>query len=158
MVKPIPEGWKIEIPGQDILDEISRKKSRRTLGKRFVTEVNSVIRSSIQEILIREKFKVEKHGLEYFMTFLPVVLTLSSLAWEASGDPNFHFNVVPSAAGFLLCWYVPSVVDTLGPPIFRSREEKYELLMPPLEFDRFLRGYIFVNLKGRNLVRLKAPN
>lgn len=40
----------------------------------------------------------------------------------------------------------------------KSLQEIYEYLMPQVEIDRYLRGLAYLNLKGRNLVRLKIKD
>jgi hypothetical protein len=54
-VKSALEGWKIEIPGEDILDEIVRKDSKKPLNERFAVKVNRTVRDSVREIVFREK-------------------------------------------------------------------------------------------------------
>ena len=60
LVKSIPQGWRIEIPGQDIMEELSRKESKKPLNKRFVSRFNQSLRTAVEEAIVREKLTSEK--------------------------------------------------------------------------------------------------
>ena len=59
LVKSIPQGWRIEIPGQDIMEELSRKESKKPLNKGssqdLINPENSSGRSDSKKKLTSEK-------------------------------------------------------------------------------------------------------
>jgi len=157
LVIPIPEGWRIEIPGQEILEELSKKESKKPLDKRFASRFNQQLRQALSEIIIREKLTEEKYKIieRAINTLLPTgVLTFVSIV---GNTPAWYEWLIYQPIGY-------SILNLLGrvevlieqdAQYRRSLQSIYEYFLPEVEIDRVLRGLAFVNLKGRNLVRLK---
>ncbi|MBI2031815.1 MAG: hypothetical protein HYT08_04350 [Candidatus Levybacteria bacterium] len=153
LVKPIPEGWKIEIPGEEILDRLSRQESKTPLDRRFTAKFNQVIRDSMRKIIFREKLTNQKDNLQY------------KIIWTTAPWWGFLGVSLPTRSFNTISIMIPFMLSALYYPIAhlsKSREKQssslYEYFLPPLEIDRVLRGMAFANLKGRNLVRLKEED
>lgn len=160
LVKSIPQGWRIEIPGQDIMEELSRKESKKPLDKRFVSRFNQQLRQAVNEIIIREKLTSEKNPL--------LIKIIGSLVpwWVVLfvDIPQGHIETpaLYPAVGFSALYYPfmnilkkIAPTETLSMPRNRDNLSLYEYFLPFVEIDRVLRGLVFANLKGRNLVKLK---
>ncbi len=75
-------------------------------------------------------------------------------------DQDYKGLIVGLSANFLLAYPLTNFITmTLEPlrsiGLNRNLTSLYERFMPLVEIDRVLRGFAFVNLKGRNLVRLR---
>ncbi len=149
------EGWRIEIPGEDILDELSRKESKNPLDQRFTARFSQLIRDSMREILLREKLTSEKHSM--FWRIFGSSTPWWGLLSASVTDGSISSSDLVWAIGIAGVYY--PFMNLLPKPaqIPRSRENLsfYEYFLPFIELDRVLRGLAFVNLKGRNLIRLK---
>jgi|SRR3989344_3256598 len=155
LVKSFPEGWRVEIPGQEILEELSRKGSEKPLNKRFASRFNQQLRQALSEIIIKEKLSAEKNP--YFANNLLTSLLAPTIAagWSAFGEFTLLEDI--SLIGPVLLSYgiVNFLARFLNDERCRSLRSFYEFLMPLIEIDRVARGLLFANLKGRNLVRLR---
>lgn len=151
MVKPIPEGWKIEIPGQEIIEELSRQESKKPIGERFTTRINQTLRNLIGEVIFREKLTSDKSSLLSRIYF-------SSPPWWGFlflGIPLRDFSTYSIITPLVVSAFYYPAINSIRNPRNRENLAKYEYFLPPLEIDRVLRGFTFANLKGRNLVRLR---
>jgi len=157
LVKSVPEGWRIEIPGQDIMDELLRKESKVPLGKRFASRFNQSLRTAMGGVIVREKLTAEKDP--YFVRRLVESLIFPALSVYLSSSDGFTLYALDNGIRFILLMYgamnCGSRVFGAERMIQRSLRSFYEYLMPMIEIDRVLRGLAFANLKGRNLVRLR---
>lgn len=154
-VTPIPEGWRIEICDQRIRDELSEKYSGEKLQKKFAAKFNEYLRTGIQQAVLGEKLttRTDLYFGRKLVTSLgyPTVIA----GWSAFG------GLTPGdldGIGILLLVYgmnnaLPYFDN--NERVHRSLRSFYEYFMPEIEIDRVLRGIAFVNLKGRNLVRLR---
>ncbi len=153
-ITSIPEGWRVEICDQRIMDELSEKYSAEALKKKTVESINRYLRAGMREAVRREKFTTEKDS------HLGVKV-ISSLAFPAfvvglSASTGLELKLADLygiGAVFLAYWLFNSSMHVSGDEI-RSFQSVYEYFMPSVEVDRFLRGWAYLNLKGRNLVRL----
>lgn len=158
LVTAIPQGWKIEIPGQEILETLARQKSNRPLNERFTGKVNERLRVSLNEIILREKLTSKNNAelrLRIFASILPPLYTLGFdiLIGINKAIANLRKDLIVI---FIAYGVFNSVLPSLEEDYTkRSIGSWYEHFMPPVEIDRVIRGLAFVNGKGRNLVRLK---
>lgn len=152
---PIPEGWRIEICDQKIRDELSEKYSGEKLQKKFVAKFNQNLRAGIWEALWKEKLTAKKDSNSAFK--LRVSLLYPAVAAGLSALGGFTLRDLYVIGFVLLAYgvnnYLSFFVD--DGRYRRSLRSFYEYFMPPVEIDRIIRGLAFVNLKGRNLVRLR---
>lgn len=156
LVKPIPQGWRIQIPGQEILQDLARQESKKPLDKRFVDRFNLQLRQALGEIIIREKLTAEKKP--YFVNKLISSLLYPTIfaSWSAFG--GFTLRDLGGIGFVLLAYGMSNFLAYFedNKRFARSLHSFYEHFMPPIEIDRVLRGLTFVNFTGRNLVRLAA--
>ncbi|MEK7558787.1 MAG: hypothetical protein AAB521_00610 [Patescibacteria group bacterium] len=154
LVKPIPEGWRIEIPGEDILDELSRKDSKKPLDERFSEKFNQILRDSLREVMFREKLTSDS-GVFYNLrtSFTAIELGIFITLGIGAYNGNISNESIGIIAGTQLSFNVGfnEVLRNVG----WSRKSLIEKLLPPIEFDRYARGIAFMKNKGRNLVRLR---
>lgn len=155
LVKPIPEGWRIEIAGQEILDGLVRQRSQKPLDRRFIKRVNSCLRAAFSEIIIREKLTSEKNP--HFISDLTLSVIHGSVPplWLVIGGLN-EYNI---AWASILPFMTYAFINALREPSYRRKiDHPIEYFFPYVEIDRVIRGLAFANLKGRNLVRPKEKS
>ena len=156
-VLPIPQGWRVEIRDQEILDYLAREQSTKPLDKRFVVQFNRNLRSAFFEILKKEKIGDRDPDFKWkiFLTLPPSIILSISVADGLTVEESFWITV------FTALFY--SNINLFGKDrlnsrahTFRNLESPYEFFMPPVEFDRWVRGAAYLTLKARNLVRLHS--
>ncbi len=154
LVKSIPQGWRIEIPGQDILDELSSEKSKKPLDKRFVARFNHLLRPALNQVMIREKLTAEK-DTQFLRKFLvsTAPLIIAPMEYLLSDKPYSLIYLSADVAGAIMFYVFANFV--YGTAHFWQKKSIYEYFMPPIEIDRVLRGLTYLNIKGQNLTRLK---
>ncbi len=152
LVKPTPDGWRIEIPGQEIIEELSRQESKTPLDKRFTGRFNQVIRDSIREIIFREKLTTEKDVRLSSKAILSAMPLFNGILNGSVALINDSIILLLTAFAFPLVMY--GITNKKFP--IRTLKDRYEYIMPFVEIDRYIRGVIFTKNKGRNLVRLAA--
>ncbi|OGH23643.1 MAG: hypothetical protein A2958_02620 [Candidatus Levybacteria bacterium RIFCSPLOWO2_01_FULL_38_13] len=74
LVRSIPEGWRIEIPGQEMMEELSRKKSKTPMGERFIAKINQQLRQALSELIIKEKLTPKNPHFDTRIFFPPCPL------------------------------------------------------------------------------------
>jgi len=154
-VLPIPQGWRVEINDQEILDDLTRQESRKPLEKRFVAEFNRNLRSALFEILRKEKTgnRDTMFKLRIFATFLPLVAVFPVLSDGLTADDTLW--IIGSCVSNYVFVNMLGIFSHNNPTVnFRNLESPYEIFMPQLEIDRWARGAAYLTLKGRNLARL----
>lgn len=161
LVKSIPQGWKIEIPGQDIMEELSRQESKTPLDKRFTNRFNQIIRDSLREIMIREKLTSESDRTlraKIILSHIPIIhMLLLNALFIAEGNietitpyNSIFIPIIPATYAFARL--------ATGHSLRQHKMDLYEYFMPFVEVDRVLRGIAFMKNKGRNLVRLRPED
>lgn len=172
LVRPTSDGWKIEIPGQEIMEQLSRQESKTPLDKRFTARFNQVVRDSLREIIFKEKLTAEKDKYIRFKIINSSAVYLCSFGMLKLSDlmapsdsvgakigeaPNYIFIPSGIALGLMMqgLLHVSTKRRIYHPEENRSLTEPYEYFMPYVEIDRYTRGIAFMKNKGRNLVRLK---
>ena len=157
LVKSIPEGWRIEIPGQEILDELSRQENKKPLDQRFASGFNQIIRDSLMKIMFREKLTPDG-GNSYKIRAACTIASLSlviplGIAYKF-GNLTPAFIALDVGSIFYMNFLANLGIGRLwGLWSKRSTEEG---ILFPIELDRYLRGIAFMKNKGRNLIRLAA--
>src|SRR3989344_4155614 len=146
LVKSVPEGWRIEIPGQDIMEELSRQESEKPLGKRFVARFNQQLRQALGEVILREKLTTVKDPL----LRRRIIMSLGPYAFMFSGEAAFGaINEVTIPLTLVWQSLVFAIINS-GKMIspegnsigrkFGHRVQLYEFFLPYVQFDRVLRG------------------
>lgn len=154
-VTSIPEGWRIEICDQRILDELLEKFAGEKLQKKFVATFNQFLRAGIWQALRKEKLtsvKDKEIGLKYTVEGLIVG---SAPIFALSG--GYNIADVGFFPGFFIAHDLINIIVIVQKRGNRGRKTLNSLIdyfMPFVEIDRVLRGSAYLNLKGRNLVRL----
>ena len=173
----IPEGWRIEVCDQLIMDELLSQETRKPLDKRFVERINPEVRSILQRIVIREKLTREKDadfrlrlaetvGTTFLITSLSVnrwlfrfPLETSTIGYEIFSFIAWHliFYAGINLLGFINRGGLRNI-KILERRNIRNNNILPEMFGPPVEYDRVLRSLLYANLKGRNLVKLAKDN
>jgi len=152
-VTSIPEGWRVEICDQRIHDELSQKFAGEKLQKKFVAKFNQHFRAGIWQAVWKEKMDVFSRGNYYkvFGSSWPLLLNLfgaSQGGFKAIDIPWFF-------GGSAFMHGIMNISGQLFKLNLRNLTQLYEYLMPLIEVDRVARAFSYLNLKGRNLVRLR---
>lgn len=150
-VLPTPSGWKIEISGQEILEQLMSKTSKRPLERRFVAIFNQSLRIALAQVIVNEKLSVKdgKIRLKYIHEALRVVL------WGGF-TTIVGLEFLPYAATmYVFSNGIWNSFDKLQHRPTRTLNSLLDYLMPSIEIDRVIRGLLYLNLKGRNLVKLQ---
>jgi hypothetical protein len=157
-ISPIPEGWRIEICDQMITNELMSKESRKPLNKRYVDRFNQVLRSALSETVFKDKFTTASDKGNTIKLLIEGAMV--SLIGTYTAFYGYQFFELSSISFYYLQLnlvrnFIGKSISTRNPffPL-RTLNSFYEYFMPPVEVDRALRGYLFINLKGRNLVQL----
>ena len=160
-VTSTPEGWRIEVAGQRILEDLAETESKVPLEERFLGRFKKEVRDSLSYILFEDKL-----SLKTFPARSRFVVTIIQ---PLIGSTNLINGLQPlDAMAIPLTFATWGAVNLTGRylvkhdglseyPWRRSLRSIYEVIMPPVEIDRYLRGLAFLNLKGRNLIRLAVP-
>lgn len=167
LVTSTPDGWRIEIDGQSIAEKLSREESRLSREQRFVKFFNDEVRSALNGIIVKEKLV-----LNDFNSYLRLGLTVFSpllvyVCFETAFETAFslglrrqpyvkEISMILSSYSIINLEFFKISKDEGFPESLSRRhlDSWYDWFMPPLEVDRVIRGLAFVNLKGRDLVRL----
>lgn len=157
-VASIPEGWRVEICDQRIRDELSEKYSGEKLQKKFVEKFNQHLRAGVWQAVWREKLTSEKDSR--FVRKLRNSLLYPTIVAAWSAFDGLTLYDLGGIGALLLAYGMNNVLPYFKDDgrMGRSLRSFYEYFMPPIEVDRVLRGLAFVNLKGRNLVRLRQDS
>lgn len=165
-VTSIPEGWRIEICDQKIRDELSEKYSGEKLQKKFVAKFNQHLRAGLWQAVWKEKLSFAQDNLrpiKAVVSFFP--LMAESIRFIINGDLGSHtlpIDIAMEVIGYFMIYNVGlNIATIIYDNIYYSNVSKrnltsfYETFMPLLEVDRAARAFCYLNLKGRNLVRLR---
>ena len=152
-VTPIPEGWKIEICDQKIHQELAEKYSGEELQKKFVTRFNQHLRAGIWQAVWKEKLTsvkdediIRKYSVEGMMVGSAPIFALTG----GYDIPDLGF--IP---GYFIAHGFISTIGKMRGNQLRTLNSWWNYFTPFVEIDRVIRGFSYLNLKGRNLVRLK---
>ena len=168
-VSSVPSGWLIEVNGEQLREELSQKETSKNLEKAFVSRFNSYIRQALAECLRREKLLSEKDG--FFKDKL-LKSGISAVAIPAGFTRAVIFAMyghdMPAiySAGIGIAFYLAAQaffnLDALslsnGRQYRNIINNRLEIFLPSLEYDRFVRGWFYLAIKGRSLIRLAKDN
>ncbi len=150
-VTKVAGGYRIGISGQAILDDERKKESKKPLETRFVERFNSELAVSLMKAIGKEKLSLDtRYNLSrwFWTLFYPgIYFSISLQDGQIDSDELFR-----ASAFTLLTYGFENVIGFRGSR--KTLNSLPEYFMPPVEFDRYARGIAFMNLKGRNLVRL----
>ena len=158
LVTPAPGAYIVAINGERILQEEQEKDSKKPLDVRFAKKFNEELGASLISVLRKEKLSIQT---VYDKARLHI--TVIPLMFEAV---DFVDGVqVWDLSGVVVTGMVYATMNTLSELLVRrgsspehmgrKHNSSYQLFMPPVEIDRFARGIAFLNIKGRNLVRVQ---
>lgn len=179
LVLSTPDGWRVEISGQRILEGFTKKKSKKSLDERFATSFNEALGTALINIFRREKLTSEKDKtfwnrvaiglLPASVTIMSAVQIFSQVGFkypemqvQADLLTYIHYNWLVNGMAYLMKIYTGfERINGFLRPEMRETETFYEKFigllyaaLPSVEIDRYLRGLMFLNFKGRNMVRL----
>lgn len=151
-VTEVPDGWKLEIAGVKILEDLAEKRSKKPIDERFIQRFNAELRDGLRELIFRDKFRLGERSGKW-----KAFLTAGAPVWMGwdefiDGAQVRDIEIIPWTLGLYGIW---NFVDRMSGNPLRSFKSPYEAIMPPLEFDRFARAILFTKQKGRNLVRIQ---
>lgn len=159
-IQTTPEGVRIEIAGGRILESLReldrRQHNNRRIDERFLKIFNTELRKSMTKALWEEKISV--HNFRDALNHLETIVG-SSIPFAALGD-GADVSDVRSLFWPLGLWTFVNLSGYtmgrfVGKKMGRTIESPAEIMFPPDDVDRFTRGMAFLEIKGRNLVRLK---
>lgn len=164
-VTSIPEGWRIEICDQRIHDELSRKYSGEKLKKKNIESINRHLRAGIWQAVWKEKLSFTQDNLrpiKAVVSFFPLIA--EPIRFITKGDLGSHALPIDIGIEIIGYFMIYNVGLNLATVIYdkvnhsnvsqRNLTSFYEIFMPLLEVDRAARAFAYLNIKGRNLVRL----
>lgn len=144
-----PDGWRIEINDTRMREELqSNDLTGKELQKEFIKQFNKHLKQGIWESVWREKFtNVRDNAVLAKMLSLPL--------WIAP-----FISLDPIATPFFLgaISMGTAAMNVLTGDRLRERrhlDARWEYFMPWVEFDKAVRAYSYLSLKGRTLVREK---
>lgn len=154
-VTSIPEGWRVEICDQRIRDELAEKFAGEKLQKKFVAKFNQHLRAGLWQVLWKEKLTTRKNPYFAGKVFHSLLYPAIFAGWSLIGGLKLPDLV---GVGFVFIAYgIHNCLTYLDDArMRRSLRSFYEYFMPVIEVDRVARARVYLNLKGRNLVRLTS--
>lgn len=153
--KPVFDGYRVEIDELSILQDLPKLEEHK-FDKRFSSEFNKHFRSSLRAILIKEKLTgVENFRDKVAASLLPpVIMSVVRLA-DGLDREDVPIIIVTSLMGNML--FNLNLRYDLNFPLGRkSLSSNYEYLMPAVEVDRVVAGFVYLDTYGRDLVRAKS--
>ncbi len=155
-VTSIPEGWRVEICDQRIRDELSEKYSGEKLQQKFVAAFNQHLRSGIREAVWKEKLTTKKDEDVRWRYALDAFIYCGLVAFEAF-DGLVLSDLKIIVPKILVAYPAINIIlRRLSIPLRATLDSPFDYFMPSfIGIDRILRGWAYLNLKGRNLARLR---
>lgn len=142
-VKSEPGGYRIEIVGNQNQD----------VG--FAESFNKHLRSSLRVILVREKLtQVKNFKDKVAASFMPPAIMSPFRLIDGFDNNDIPLIILTSLLGNAV-FNVNGKLDFNFPLGRKSLSAKYEYFMPAIEVDRLVAGLVYLNTRGRNLVRAK---
>jgi len=150
-----PQGWNIEINGQKMAEQLTKKGLYgKGLQAKFIENFNRLLNTSVFEAVRREKLSGVKHKYirrKLFLTLFPPLIQLL---------PRLLLNQDMITT---IAYVLPFTFFTYGLMNFsqmerhsilsREIDHPLEWLMPNLEVDKVARTFAYLQGKGRKLVR-----
>jgi hypothetical protein len=150
----IPQGWRIEINDQRMMEELMGKNiSADKREKIFIGKFNYLTERNLEECILREKFSSIKD--RYFKYKL--IISLFAPAFQMSVS-RFTDGNYAEAAGFTVGTYILwNALDRLvGRKDCRKNiDHIWEYAMPYVEVDKAVESLVYLNAFGNNLVKKK---
>lgn len=165
---PIPEGWRIEINDERMMEELQKKKlTGKKLQGKFVQGFNGVFTAGVFECIRREKLSSvkdryfrEKLMALYMFTIPP--LQLVSMILMVVKDTDQLEPLIEVGSGWFLMnlvvnFYFSHKKKSLEYPdsfyLSRPIDHLWEYVMPPVEIDKVARTFAILSLPGKKLIR-----
>lgn len=159
-VVAVPQGWRIEINDQKLSQELmERKLSGKKLQRTFVGRFNGLLKDGIRECVRREKLSSEKDkfyiGKLVISTSYCVFTIISS---SILMQPYSAFDFAYAIGSIPIVWGMSNILNLafggLGYNIItRNIDHPLEIFMLPVELDKVARTFVFLQGKGRTLVK-----
>lgn len=138
-VGKVPYGWQIEIDGEKIQEGLKAEGDRRPVGEQFAIEFEKSLRKSLINILIRENLGLDSKGINaYVTTFFMPLLVSAGISLSEGIESGYTALQYMAILNYVALNILSRVV---GQPL-------------GVEANRVARGLLFINHKGRDLVRL----
>jgi len=158
-VVAVPQGWRIEINDQRLMDELTeRKLSGEELKKAFINKFNGFFKAGILKAVWREKMSSEKD--EYFRNklFFSVLCPASQIMLSVLlRETPLQAVIIDSVIIFTLYGLINlrrrSHFRAIKFSPARNIDHPLEYFAPLVEIDKVARTFAFLSLKGRKLVR-----
>lgn len=131
------------------------KESKKPLAGRYVTRIRQIVASSLGEVILREKLTSEKDKNFKSKLFLSILYPSIQISFVLI-DGTIGINLAYASGISIFSYWAINFSSSRSYNSFLKRNLKsfYEYAMPFVEIDRVARGLLYLNLKGRNLVRL----
>ncbi|MDO8486839.1 MAG: hypothetical protein Q7S45_00890 [Candidatus Curtissbacteria bacterium] len=150
-----PQGWKVEVCDEMILEDLVAKESKKPIDLRFAKKLNVYLRTVLGEVIFKEKFTENKHYGSLWLRCMTssayiigaMFLPENLIEGNYSGEGIIAVSFIVFSAGWMK--------DLSGNPT-RNLTAFYEYLMPQIELDRVIAGKFILETRGRRLVRI-AP-
>jgi hypothetical protein len=153
----IPEGWKIEINDQRIMEElIDKRMSEKKTKATFVNKFDNLLGEKLLQCIVQEKLstikdKNFKYKL-YASTANPVIQALLSALFKEKWPIDFIANTVfPSLLAYTICNSFPRLVGSSA----RKTDHLWEYVLPSVEIDKVAESSAYLFMSGQKLVREK---
>lgn len=138
-VNKVPYGWQIEIDGEKIQRKSEGEDEKKPVDEQFAIEFEKSLRKALTRIMIKENLGFEFKGIDAYVATFALPLLVSAGVSLSDGIENGSTALQHLTIANYIALHITS-------RIFRK----------PLgiEGSRVIRGNLFINHKGRNLVRL----
>lgn len=174
-VRSIPQGWKIEINDQRIMEELLNKridpeKSQRQFIKKFnnlttISLVDCIVKeklSSIKDLNFRNKLFWSLFGPLFQFSFQVAISTTDSnikhviyatVATSIANAVNNYIN--QQRAQFIAKAFRGSYGIKIDVHGYRKLDHTWEYILPMVEIDKVIESWFYLNVAGQKLVREK---
>lgn len=165
---PIPEGWRIEINDEMMMEELQKKKlTGKKLQGKFVQGFNGVFTTSVFECIRREKLSSvkDRHFREKLMALYALTvppLQLASMILVMFRDADQLESLIEIGSAYFLItlvgnFYMDHKKKSLEYPdsfyLSRPIDHPWEYILPPVEIDKVARTLVLLSLPGKKLVK-----
>lgn len=163
---PTQDGWRIEIQGDKILEEVNEKKhKKRTDAERFIEKFNGLLRQGLNECVTKHKFTNAKDTFAVFkkmvMLFDTVFITSTSTV-VSGGDIKEFVLVYTMFIGLLAIRNgITNIQMKMERPEFYEDMHRVnprrgkEVFLHPLRIEDVVLSKTYLEFMGRTLVREK---
>lgn len=139
----VPYGWQIGIDGEKIQSELEAKDEKKPMDEQFAVMFEKSLRKALTRIMIKENLGLEFKGIDAYIATFALPLLVSAGVSLSDGIENGSIALQYATIANYIALHITSRV-------FRK----------PLgiEGNRIIRGILFINHKGKELVRLRKEN